>query len=50
MVIAYEPPRDIWEVNRTLRINEPLDGDRDPRWVDTEAARGEYSPTAISIT
>ena len=43
MVIAYEPPRDIWEVNRTLRINEPLDGDRDPRWVDTEAARGEYS-------
>ena len=43
MVIAYEPPRDIWEVNRTLRLDEPLDGDRDPRWVDTEAARGEYS-------
>lgn len=43
MVIAYEPPRDIWKVNQSLRIDEPLDGDRDPRWVDTEAARGEYS-------
>ena len=36
----YEPPRDIWEVNATLRFDEPLNGDKDPRWVDTHAARG----------
>ncbi len=36
----YEPPRDIWEVNATLRFDEPLNGDQDPRWVDTHAARG----------
>ena len=36
-------PDSLWEVNRTLQFDEPLDGDNDPRWVDTEAARGEYS-------
>lgn len=45
--MAYEPPRDIWEVNRSLQLDEHLDGDRDPRWVDTEAARGEYSLNRI---
>ena len=39
----YKPPDDIWEVNRRLRIDEPLDGEKDPRWVDTGEARGEYS-------
>ena len=39
----YEPPRDIWEVNATLRFDEPLNGDQDPRWVDTHAARGGAS-------
>ena len=39
----YEPPKDIWQVNATLRFDQPLDGDKDPRWVDTHAARGEDS-------
>ena len=38
----YRPPESLWEVNRQLQFDEPLDGDQDPRWVDTEAARGEY--------
>ena len=38
----YEPPDDIWVVNRELRWDEPLDGEDDPRWVDTRAARGSY--------
>ena len=42
-----EPPRDIWQVNRRLQLDEHLNGDRDPRWVDTEAARGEYSLNRI---
>lgn len=36
-------PETLWDVNRTLQFDEPLDGDRDPRWVDTEEARGHYS-------
>ena len=39
----YTPPDDLWEVNRTLQLDEPLDGSNDPRWVDTGEARGEYS-------
>ena len=39
----YEPPRDVWEVNATLRFDEPLNGDQNPRWVDTHAARGDAS-------
>ena len=39
----YEPPRDIWQVNASLRFDEPLDGDKDPRWVDTRDARGDDS-------
>lgn len=39
----YEPPKDIWRVNSTLEVNEPLDGAKDPRWVDTYEARGEAS-------
>ena len=50
MTTPFEPPRDIWEVNRTLHVNEPLDGDRDPRWVDTEPARGEYSLNRLCRT
>ena len=38
----YAPPDDIWEVNRSLRLDEPLDGEADPRWVDTRMARGSY--------
>ena len=37
----WTAPDDIWEVSR-LRIDEALDGDRDPRWVDTRVARGSY--------
>ena len=37
---ANQPPNDIWEVNATLRFDEPLDGEEDPRWVDTHVARG----------
>ena len=39
----YEPPRDIWEVNATLRFDEPLNGGQDQRWVNTHAARGDGS-------
>ena len=39
----YEPSRDIWEVNATLRFDEPLNGDQDQRWVDTHKARGDGS-------
>ena len=39
----YEPPKDVWEVNATLRFDEPLNGDQDQRWVDTHAARGDGS-------
>lgn len=38
----FEPPGDIWEVNRSLRLDEPLEGADDPRWVDTREARGSY--------
>ena len=38
----YEPPDDIWEVNRHLRLDEALEGADDPRWVDTREARGSY--------
>ena len=43
MATPFEPPNDIWEVNRSLQLDEHLDGDQDPRWVDTESARGDYS-------
>ena len=39
----YEPPKDIWRVNSALQLSEPLDGAKDPRWVDTYSARGEAS-------
>ena len=39
----WTPPDDLWEVNRGLHLDEPLDGSNDRRWVDTGAARGEYS-------
>ena len=41
--MSYQPPDDIWQVNVELHPGEPLDGDRDPRWVDTAAARGDYN-------
>ena len=43
MSSSYTAPDDLWEVNRTLQLDEPLDGSNDPRWVDTGGARGEYS-------
>ena len=43
-------PDSLWEVNRALQFDEPLDGDHDPRWVDTEAARGEYSHSPLYRT
>lgn len=39
----YTPPDDLWEVNRSLQLEDALDGANDPRWVDTGRARGEYS-------
>ena len=39
----WTPPDDLWEVNRRLQLDEPLDGPNDGRWVDTEAARRAYS-------
>lgn len=47
MVCPYTVPNDIWEVNRRLRLDEHLNGEEDPRWVDTEAARGEYSLSRV---
>lgn len=44
----YQPPKDIWRVNSALQINEPLDGAKDPRWVDTYRARGEASLARIA--
>lgn len=38
----FEPPRDMWEVNASLNFDLPLDED-DPRYVDTEKGRGEFS-------
>lgn len=38
----YTPPKDLWEVNAGLEFNEPLESD-DPRYVDTEPGRGEFS-------
>ena len=43
MTTSYEPPADIWEVNASLQLDEPLEGEDDPRWVDTISARGENS-------
>ena len=43
MATPYQPPADIWEVNASLQLDEPLEGENDPRWVDTQTARGENS-------
>ena len=47
MAASYEPPADIWEVNARLQLDEPLEGEDDPRWVDTMSARGENSPVRL---
>ena len=39
---TWKVPDDIWAVSGSLRIDEPLDGETDPRWVDTAEARGSY--------
>ena len=43
---SADPPADIWEVNQRLHFDEPLEPD-DERWVDTAAARGEFSFTPL---
>ncbi len=43
---SSDPPKDIWEVNQRLQFDEPLAPD-DERWVDTAAARGEFSFTPL---
>ena len=47
MTVPYQPPADIWEVNASLQLYEPLDwspdGKKDPRWVNTQEARGGNS-------
>lgn len=45
--MTYQPPEDIWQVNVELHPGEPLDGENDPRWVDTTAGRGEYNLAAF---
>ncbi|MDX8399950.1 MAG: hypothetical protein R8K20_06850, partial [Gallionellaceae bacterium] len=42
----YQPPSDIWEVNQQLHFDEPLEVD-DPRFVQTEAGRGDFSFSRI---
>ena len=39
--MPYQLPADIWEVNASLQLDEALEGEEDPRWVDTQSARGE---------
>ena len=39
---TWKVPDDIWTVSGSLRFDEPLDGEADPRWVDTAEARGSY--------
>ena len=39
---TWKVPDDIWAVSGSLRLDEPLDGEADPRWVDTAEARGSY--------
>ena len=39
----WTPPDNLWEVNRRLQFDEPVDGSTDPRWVDTGVARSKYS-------
>ena len=46
---TYQAPKDTWAVNRSLQLHEPLNGDQDPRWVDTYAARGEASVKKIEL-
>ena len=43
MSTPYQPPDNIWEVNAQLQLDDPLDGKNDPRWVNTQEARGENS-------
>ncbi len=41
--MIYTPPKDIWDVSNTnLKYQEPLDA-KDPRYVETEAGRGNVS-------
>jgi hypothetical protein len=40
--MSYQPPTTIWEVDRQLKFNEPLT-ENDPRYVHTEAGRGDFS-------
>lgn len=39
--MPYQPPADIWEVNASLQLDEALEGEDDPRWVDTQSVRDE---------
>lgn len=36
------PPNNIWEADKNLQYNEPLD-EKDPRYVHTEKGRGDFS-------
>lgn len=42
----FKPPTDIWQVNQQLHYDEALDAD-DPRFVHTEAGRGDFSFTRL---
>ena len=40
--MSYQPPKNIWEVDRQIKFNTPLAED-DPRYVHTEKGRGDFS-------
>lgn len=42
----YQPPQTLWEVSEKLRFDEPLSAD-DPRYVDTDKARGDFKFNAL---
>ena len=46
---VFQPPRDMWHVNANIDFDIPLD-DNDPRYVDTEKGRGEFSFTGLFNT
>lgn len=43
------PPQDMWKVNANINFDIPLD-DNDPRYVDTQKGRGEFSFNALFTT
>jgi hypothetical protein len=45
----YKPADNIWKVKPNLRFDQPL-AVEDPRYVDTEKGRGDFSYNQIFLT